>query len=260
MSGSPAPSALRTALRATSSPRGILALVVVVVCVVATILLGRWQWDRTQAILAAERASQAQRVPIAQVLPVDAVSVPAEALGHPVTLSGTWDPTAQVAVTQREVQGRPGVWILTALRLDTGGAVAVLRGGLPTPTSPGAVPPTGHVEVEGVIQQEETFYAGATSAPGTVVALAGLSTALGTPVLPGYVQLTAQRPSVTPAPVVLPAPEPPDVPFPLRNFVYALQWWIFGVFAIALFVRWLWRRPQDDQGAAADPAAGDRLH
>jgi hypothetical protein len=47
-------------------------------------------------------------------------------------------------------------------------------------------------------------------------------------------------------PVTANAPEwvPPtistgDVAFPLQNFFYAIQWWIFALFAVAVYVRWL---------------------
>jgi cytochrome oxidase assembly protein ShyY1 len=162
-------------------------------------------------------------------------------VGHRVTLSGRWLPDAQVAVLNREGGGKPGVWIVTALQLDSGPAVAVVRGWLPTATSPGFSAARGPVEVDGVVQLEEKFYTSAVTSPGTIASLADLSTALGLPVLPGYVVLTDEQPTVTPAPVPVPVTVSTDVPFPLRNFVYALQWWVFGLFAVAVFVRWMWR-------------------
>ena len=247
---SPARSALRTA----ASPRGLLALVLVIVAVIATVLLGRWQWERTQGILAAERAAQAARVPIADVIPGDATELPDGAYGHAVSLAGTWNPQAQAIVVNRALDGNAGVWIVTGLTLDSGGTAAVVRGWLPDATAPGAVPPTGHVEVDGVVQPEENFYAGAQESAGSIAALSNLSSALGTSVLPGYVLLTSERPVASPAPSPLPAPPPADVPFPLRNFVYAIQWWIFGLFAVVVFAWWLWRGPRERTGdPTADP-------
>lgn len=245
----------RSALRLASTSRGIVALVLLLLVVVATLLLGRWQWDRTQGILEAERAAKAQRAPLEQVLPAGAAEVPADAMGHRVTLTGRWIPTDQVAVVNREVGGRPGVWILTALQLDSGPVVAVVRGWLPSADAPGSLAPAGAVVVEGVVQPEERFYAGAVTPPGTITALADLSVALGRDVLPGYVALTAQQPTVSPAPVPISVQVSTDVPFPLRNFVYAVQWWLFGLFAIAVFVRWLWR----DGAPGARTDAGDVL-
>ena len=244
-----------SALRLASSPRGIAALVLLLAFVVSTVLLGRWQWDRTQGILEAERAAKAQRAPIERVLPVSASEVPAEAMGHRVSLVGRWLPQAQVAVVNREGDGQPGVWILTGLQLDSGPVVAVVRGWLPSAQAPGAVAPSGPVVVDGIIQPEERFYAGAVTPPGTITALADLSTALGRTVLPGYVALTTQQPAVSPAPRPIAVQVSTDVPFPLRNFVYAVQWWLFGLFAVAVFVRWLWRDGTSDGRAdAADVA------
>ena len=44
--------------------------------VVGAVLLGRWQWDRTQSILAAERAAAAQPVPVEEVLGAEPASFP----------------------------------------------------------------------------------------------------------------------------------------------------------------------------------------
>ncbi len=231
----------RSSLRLATSPRGIAALGLLAVFVIATVLLGRWQWDRTQGILEAERAAKAQRAPIEQVLPSSSTDVPADAVGHRVTLSGRWLPAAQVAVLNREGDGKPGVWIVTALRLDSGPCVAVVRGWLPTATSPGSEAPSGPVNVDGVVQLDEKFYTSAVTSPGTIASLANLSAALGQPVIPGHVVLTDEQPAATPAPVPVPVIVSTDVPFPLRNFVYALQWWVFGLFAVAVFVRWMWR-------------------
>ena len=228
-------------LRQATSPRGIAALVLLAAFVIATALLGRWQWDRTQGILEAERAAKAQRAPIEQVLPQGSTDVPADAIGHRVTLTGRWAPQAQVAVVNRQGPGGAGVWIVTALHLDSGSDVAVVRGWLPTAASPGASASAGPVVVEGVIQPDEDFYTSAVSAPGTIASLANLPTVLGRGVLPGHVVLTGEQPATSPAPVPVPVEVSTDVPFPLRNFVYALQWWLFGLFAVAVFVRWLWR-------------------
>jgi cytochrome oxidase assembly protein ShyY1 len=56
------------------------------------------------------------------------------------------------------------------------------------------------------------------------------------------------------------APEPAaptvqtaDVPFPLQNFFYAFQWWIFAAFAVVVYLRWLWL----DAAGQAQVAAGE---
>ncbi len=234
-------------LRLALTPRWLVAAAVMVLLVVGTVLLGRWQWDRTQAILAAERASLAQPIPVQQVFPADRSSAPTElpdeGVGRPVTAIGAYDAGLQVAVTSREHDGRPGVWIVTGLRLDDGSTVAVLRGWLPSAEDAGAAVPSEHVSVTGILQPDEQFYANAANEPGTVSAIAhdALAALWQVPLLPGFVVLQAQQPESAPAPVpVPPTVQTADVPFPVQNFFYAFQWWLFGVFTVLVYLRWLW--------------------
>ena len=215
----------------------------VVLLAVACVLLGRWQWDRTQSILAAERAALSTPIPVEDAVdPVD-TQLPSESIGRPVIVQGRYLPNLQVAVTSREHAGIRGVWIVTALQLDDGRLVGVLRGWLPDADSPGTHAPSGAVWVAGVLQPDETFYADAQSEPGTVAAIAHdrLAQLWHKPVLPGFVVLKEQRPTTTPAPIpVIPTVQTADVPFPLQNFVYAFQWWVFALFGVVVFLRWLW--------------------
>ncbi|MBK9739693.1 MAG: SURF1 family protein [Actinobacteria bacterium] len=236
----------RSVLRLALTPRWLVAAALMVLFVVAAVFLGRWQWERTQSILVAERAAISEAIPIEEVLGADAnppTAVPDEGIGRPVTLSGRYEPAMQVAVTNREHEGRPGVWIVTGLRLPDGRIAAVLRGWLETPEGAAAVAPTGPVAVSGILQPDETFYADAASTPGTVAAIdhARLADLWQEPLLPGFTVLEAQEPSLSPAPVpVLPTVQTADVPFPLQNFAYAFQWWIFALFAMVVYARWLY--------------------
>lgn len=241
-------------LRLALTPRWLVALLVLLVLMAGAVLLGRWQWDRTQAILAAERAALGQPVPVRDVFPVDgdpATEVPAEGIGRPVTAEGSYDPLLQVAVTNRALDGDPGVWIVTGLRQADDSVVAVLRGWLPDADAPGATAPDGTVRVTGVLQPDEAFYADAASAEGTVASIAHdrLAALWGTPVLPGFVVLSAQDPWTDPAPAPVPQTvQATDAPFPLQNFFYAFQWWVFAAFGLAVYLRWLWL---DSRPAAA---------
>jgi cytochrome oxidase assembly protein ShyY1 len=105
---------------------------------VAAALLGRWQWDRTQDILAAERAALSQAIPVEQAVdPQGSVTLPPESIGRPVLLAGEYVPDLQVAVTNREHEGQPGVWIVTGLRLPTAGWRPCCGGGYRMPRPPG---------------------------------------------------------------------------------------------------------------------------
>ena len=54
-------------LRLALTPRWIVAALVLLLLVAAAVMLGRWQWERTQSILAAERAAIAQPIPVQDV-------------------------------------------------------------------------------------------------------------------------------------------------------------------------------------------------
>lgn len=238
----PAASRAEAMLRLAVTPRWLAMLVILIGLIVAAILLGRWQWDRTQGILAAERAAVSVPVPVQEALVGAEGELPAESIGRPVTAVGEFDPARQVVVANRSLDGATGLWIVTGLRLADGTLVPVLRGWTtPEDESARAIPP-GPVEIAGVLQPDEVFYADAPVTSGEVAAISrdSLGTAWGEDVPPGFIVLAEQEPITGP----VPAPVPPtvqtaDVPFPLQNFFYAFQWWIFAAFGIFVYLRWL---------------------
>jgi cytochrome oxidase assembly protein ShyY1 len=234
-------------LRLALTPRWLAAAAVLLLVMVAAVFLGRWQWERTQSILEVERASLSEPIPVQDVFPADSseapTTLPDEGVGRPVLATGSFDPDLQVVVTSREHDGRPGVWIVTGMRLDDGSTVAVLRGWLESARDPGAAVPLGDVSVSGILQPDEKFYANAANAPGSVAAISheALAALWRTPLLPGFVVLGSQAPASAPSPVpVQPTVQGADVAFPLQNFFYAFQWWVFGLFALIVYLRWLW--------------------
>ena len=241
-------------LRLALTPRWLVAALVLLLLIAGAILLGRWQWERTQTILAAERAAVAQPIPVQEVFAdgdVLATELPAEGIGRPVTVTGEYADGMQTLVTSRELDGKPGVWVVDGVDLGDGTVSAVLRGWLPDGASPGVEPPTGEVTVTGILHPDETFYADAAAEPGTAASIAHdrLAEQWQATVLPGFVVLSSEEPAVAPAPIpVPPTVQTSDVPFPLQNFFYAFQWWIFAAFGVAVYLRWLWTesRPADE--------------
>ncbi len=244
-------------LRLALTPRWLAAAVGVLLAVAVCLVAGRWQWQRTQDVLAAERAAAAAPAPIEQVLPAGSTDLPGDEIGRAVILTGAYDPAYQVTVPNRVHEGGAGVWVVTGLRLADGSVVAVLRGSLPSADDPGAQVPAGTVTVDGVLQPDEAFYADAADTPGQVAAVVGtrLASQWATALLPGHVTLVDQVPADEPAPSpVEPSVSTADVPFPLQNLFYAFQWWIFAAFAVAAYLRWLWleaHRPRADLGTGA---------
>lgn len=233
----------RAMLRLALTPRWLMLGLLLVGLIVGATMLGRWQWDRTQLILAAERAAAAEPVPVEEALG-DPVTqpLPAESIGRPVIAVGQYEADRQAVVVNRSLDGEPGSWIVTGLRIPDGSLVPVLRGWVESGDSAAAAVPSGEVRVEGVLQPEEIFYAGAPASAEAISAIArdSLERAWGEPVPPGFVVLADQQPGSPAAPIpVPPTVQTADVPFPLQNFFYAFQWWIFAAFGVFLYLRWL---------------------
>lgn len=247
------PSRAAAMLRLARTPRWLLLLGLLIALIVGATLLGRWQWERTQDILAAERAAAAEPIPVDQALDGAVEELPSESIGRPVTAAGTYDADRQVAVPNRSLDGSPGSWIVTGLRLPDGSLVPVLRGWVAADDAASTTVPEGDVTIAGVLQPDEIFYADAPVTSGSVAAISrqSLGQAWSESVPPGFVVLAQQEPLSEPAPrPVPPTVQTADVPFPLQNFFYAFQWWIFAAFGVFLYLRWLWieagRRPDFD--------------
>lgn len=96
--------------------------------------LGFWQLDRAAQKTRAQALLQAQ----SHAAPLDArvlqerlaVSgdMPAEWMHRPVVVQGQWRPEHTVYLDNRQMQGRPGFFVLTPLQLDSGHVVLVQRG------------------------------------------------------------------------------------------------------------------------------------
>lgn len=230
-------------LRLARTPRWLLLLGLLIALIVGATVLGRWQWERTQDILAAERAAAAEPIPVGQALEGAVEELPSESIGRPVTAVGIFDPARQVAVPNRSLDENPGSWIVTGMRLADGSLVPVLRGWVADDDVAATAVPAGEITISGVLQPDEIFYADAPVTSGSVAAISrqSLGQAWSEDVPPGFVVLAQQEPPSEPAPrPVPPTVQTADVPFPLQNFFYAFQWWIFAAFGVFLYLRWLW--------------------
>ena len=102
--------------------------------------------------------------------------------------------------------------------------------------------PSQQVNIKGVLQPSESFYDSAGDQDGKVVVIDSrkLSKLWNTDLLDGFIVMQDQKPVTANAPEwVPPTIATGDVAFPLQNFFYAIQWWIFALFAVAVYVRWL---------------------
>lgn len=246
----------------------------VVVATVAAVLLGWWQYDvwqngRQDASLA--RVDDAPR-PLASVLSADQ-AFPGAAVGVPVELAGRWLPRSTVYVSDRPLHGRTGFWAVTPVAVcapaDVAGcrrasAVLVVRGWARTVQAAPAAP-SGPVRVTGWLQPGEGSGV-ADAHPGDDVlpqlrvadAIQHVSQDLyGGYVIARTVEPTVQAPGAAPGGTGLAAVTPSSLPkasasTALRNLLYALEWWVFGGFAV--YVWWRWCRDELARGAGVASA------
>lgn len=244
---------------------GLLVLLLAVAAVCGR--LGMWQLDRAadraqaRADQAAREAAQAEPVPLAEVLePGDPVT--AEMVAVAVAVSG--ELTEQVLVVGRARDGEPGVLVLAGLRVEGDGALLpVVRGWVPDAAAAESLepPPAGSVEVTGWIQVGEAGGEARDLPPGTVDAIspAELVNLWGGPMYSGYLVLSGVEPAQDAALLSLGPPTATSDGPVLQNFAYALQWWIFGGFAVLLWVRMVRdeARASAEQAAEHPAAAGD---
>lgn len=139
--------------------RGLVVLVAAVLGAALTFRLGLWQLDRGAQKTALQSAIDARRT----LPPIDATSLATSAgaaLGQhhrPVRLRGRWAAERTVFLDNRQMEGRPGFFVITPLVIGADGdAVLVQRGWVPRDPSerirlPPLATPADPVEVVGRI-------------------------------------------------------------------------------------------------------------
>jgi surfeit locus 1 family protein len=223
----------------------------VLVMLGSAVTLGAWQYGAFQGEReeAARDLTRADPVQLADVLGPDD-PFPAPSVGQPVTLSGEWVPDATVYV-ERGV----GYWVVTPLAVGGADAPAlpVVRG---VSDEPAADPVTGTADVTGWLQPGEG--SGVVDQDPTDDVLPQLRVAdlvqrVDQDLYSGYAVATEPTAGLSAASLE----SLPDVGrlTGLRNFLYALEWWVFGGFAVFVWVRYLLdarRDPTDDAGRRVD--------
>jgi len=219
--------------------------------------LGAWQLDRA-ALRGEEAAAKAREevygrppVPIAELLP-PRQPFTADLVGRRVTVTGELT-GEQLLVPGRVRQGEVGHLVLARMvDATTGALVVVVRGWQADDAAPPPVP-TGEVTVTGYLQAGEAagqgrdaegrpLPAGYTDA----VSPAQLAASWGTPVHTGY--LVQSEPAPEPPLLLMDPPRLPEEGMELRNLVYAIEWWVFAAFAVAIWVRTVRDHARDPEG------------
>jgi cytochrome oxidase assembly protein ShyY1 len=256
-------------LRFLLSRRWLGLLLAVIVVGVACVELGRWQlrrsFERNDDNVVIARNLAASPAPAAAVLSTDRPPA-ADDAWRVVSAVGTYDVEQQLIVSYRTREGAPGVDVLVPLVTAAGPALLVDRGWVQTQGNANRAvavpsPPSGTVTVTGWVRMNaEGDSDQVTPNEGTVRAISSTAIAptLPYPVYDGFVDLTSEEPSVTPAPALV---DPPDLGSG-PHFFYGLQWFFFAVLAFGFWCYFAWseyrRRNQPPAGAyrlrVKDPA------
>lgn len=201
-------------------------------------VLSPWQFNRNAERVQQNAAIQASFT--VKPVPVDQALSPRQAPDgrtewRTVTLTGSFLRQDEMVARLRSVLTEPAYEVLTPMRLTDGG-IALVDRGFVRPTDGTRVPsfaaaPTGQVTVTARIRQDEfdPKHRDAMLLDGKrqvyTVDSQTVAMAAGLDIRPGYFELTDGQPGVLSA---LPLPEIDSGPF----FAYAVQWLIFGAFAI----------------------------
>lgn len=208
----------------------VLGFLAVLVCVAGA----WWQWERAHTV----RASDIRELDFASASPARQF-LPLTSIAMRTAVSGRWIEGWRLTVS-RPADGRDAIadtsapvcpWIVDALALPDGTAVAVVRG-CGGPDFPAAA---GAVSISGLLQPSED--SGLTGLPQAqqVISTSALVAQLGVTMHDGYL---IQEPAATGLASIGPLlPVPVKVPLHWRNVVYVFNWIAFALIISVMWVR-----------------------
>jgi surfeit locus 1 family protein len=222
------------------APRSWGAHLLMVAALAASVFLGMWQLHVWEAARAAEARDLSNAKPMALSKAMTGDSpFPGQYLGQPVSFRGNWLPEGTLYVSDRQLDGRRGYWVVTPVLVGES-AMPVVRG---WSAHPEAARPHGAVEIQGWLQASEGAGANDDDPHDDVIPemrVASIVEHVDADLYSGYV---VARDLVGEPSEGLAAVPPDSVPkvsnvTSLRNLLYAFQWWVFGGFAVYIWVRW----------------------
>jgi surfeit locus 1 family protein len=231
-----------------------------VVLATAAVLLGVWQLDAWQTRRADEARdlTRAEPVALGSVMGPDD-PFPGRSVGHPVTLEGDWVPAGTVFVSGRQHDGHDGYWMVTPMAIGgpTEPAIPVVLGWVADPGR-APTPPQGSAELVGWLQPPESTRAVDADPNDNILPqlrIADLVQRVDQDLFGAYA--VAQH-GVDGLPAADLAQLPDAGTFTaIRNLLYAIEWWIFGAFAVLIWWRWVGEQTAREADA---PQAEDEDH
>ncbi|HSA53074.1 MAG TPA: SURF1 family protein [Yinghuangia sp.] len=240
------------------TPRWLALNLLVVLLIPVMVKLGFWQLHRYEA--KAERNERVSEnrgrdaVPAGDLFAVGR-DLPSADQWRKATATGRYDQAHEFLVRHRQLDNELGFFVVTPLVTQNGTVLLVNRGWVANPDSATAQPdvppaPGGQVTVTVRARPSETHERtgikdrdGLPAGQVMRIDTAQLAGLLGaTAVYGGYGQLAEQDPQPAKAPALLPLPEAEDTGL---NLAYAVQWWIFGVALIAMWIKVIRREAAD---------------
>ena len=232
----------------------LLALVLVAIAVG----LGLWQLDAWQTRRTAEAVdlTRVDPIPLDDALGPDD-PFPSDMVGQPVIVEGTWLDRGTVYVSGREQDGQDGYWVVTPLAVGPadGPALLVVRGWSKT-VEDAPPPPTGNAEFVAWLQPTEGSGRPDDDPDDDVLPELRVADALqkvDRDLYGGYgVVADDVAEGAWPsgdkavndgtdglAPATLDQLPPAGRFTAVRNLLYAIEWWVFGLFAGFIWWRWV---------------------
>lgn len=216
----------------------------VLVLLGSALWLGSWQFGSFQGAreAAARDLTRADPVALGTVLSPDD-PFPAPSVGQPIVVRGDWVEDATVFV-ERDA----GYWVVTPLAVGGAGSAAlpVVRG---VSEEPDADPISGTAELTGWLQPAEGTGAVDQDPSDDVLPqlrVADLVQRVDGDLYSAYAVATEPTAGLTAASLE----QLPDAGrfTGLRNVLYALEWWVFGGFAVFVWVKYLRDETSSEDG------------
>lgn len=228
------------------SPRALALHAVLVVVAVSFTALAIWQWDRASSRSVDPRTLS--QISIDQASPVGTATLPTSSVGRAVNAVGTYDGEKTYVILQPRKSGSVE-WSMTPMRLDDGTYIPVVHGRILNLTPGNNVTLAGgRVGVTGRLQASQdlglevntsdvklTYPKGAVLGGVSTPEIAGLVPGA---LRPGFIVADNEIPAVGGV-EYLPQSEfvVPEGGLRVQNVLYTVQWTLFTVFALFVYIR-----------------------